>query len=300
MVGKNFNIFNFKSQPSLNLEKVNSDNNNILIIGLNHNNNQIIIAYYLVNFKRVILFSSYVQVSFISIGLKLKKPNYLSILTRNYSSMNVVLHPAWVTGFTDAEGSFILTITKKTKLNVGWAVRLIFTIGLHEKDLPILQSLKNLFTVGSIIKLGEKTFVYRVESQNDVITIIYHFDKFKLVTQKAVDYELWKQVFQLMERREHLTMEGLHKILAIKASMNWGLSDKLKLEFTNILPVERPKLINIKIQDRHWFIYDDANSNIKFFTQKGIYIWQSVDGKNIYVDHSINLYNRISSFVLSP
>ena len=120
MVGKNFNIFNFKSQPSLNLEKVNSDNNNILIIGLNHNNNQIIIAYYLVNFKRVILFSSYVQVSFISIGLKLKKPNYLSILTRNYSSMNVVLHPAWVTGFTDAEGSFILTITKKTKLNVGW------------------------------------------------------------------------------------------------------------------------------------------------------------------------------------
>lgn len=76
--------------------------------------------------------------------------------------MNVVLHPAWVTGFTDAEGSFILTITKKTKLNVGWAIRLIFTIGLHEKDLPILQSLKNLFTVGSIIKLKEKTFVYRV------------------------------------------------------------------------------------------------------------------------------------------
>lgn len=73
-----------------------------------------------------------------------------------------------------------------------------------------------------------------------------------MVTQKAVDYELWKQVFQLMERREHLTVEGLHKILAIKALMNWGLSDKLKLEFTNILPVERPKLINIKIQDRHW------------------------------------------------
>ena len=72
MVYKNFNIFNLKSQPSLNLENVNSDNNNILIIGLNPNNNKIRIAYYQINFNRVRLFSSYVQVSFISIRLKLK------------------------------------------------------------------------------------------------------------------------------------------------------------------------------------------------------------------------------------
>ena len=32
--------------------------------------------------------------------------------------------------------------------------------------------------------------------------------------------------------------------------------------------------------------------------QKGIYIWESLDGKNIYVGHSINLYNRISSYFM--
>lgn len=28
--------------------------------------------------------------------------------------------------------------------------------------------------------------------------------------------------------------------------------------------------------------------------QKGVYVWETLDGKNLYVGHSINLYNRIS------
>ena len=32
--------------------------------------------------------------------------------------------------------------------------------------------------------------------------------------------------------------------------------------------------------------------------QKGVYVWKTRDGKNMYVGHSINLYNRISSYFL--
>ena len=32
--------------------------------------------------------------------------------------------------------------------------------------------------------------------------------------------------------------------------------------------------------------------------QKGVYIWESLDGKHMYVGHSINLYNRISSYFM--
>jgi hypothetical protein len=32
--------------------------------------------------------------------------------------------------------------------------------------------------------------------------------------------------------------------------------------------------------------------------QKGIYVWESLDGKLMYVGHSINLYNRISSYFM--
>ena len=36
---------------------------------------------------------------------------------------------------------------------------------------------------------------------------------------------------ELIERGEHLTLEGLRLIVALKASMNQGLSDELKLAF---------------------------------------------------------------------
>jgi len=32
--------------------------------------------------------------------------------------------------------------------------------------------------------------------------------------------------------------------------------------------------------------------------QKGVYIWETLDSKNMYVGHSINLYNRISSYFM--
>jgi hypothetical protein len=32
--------------------------------------------------------------------------------------------------------------------------------------------------------------------------------------------------------------------------------------------------------------------------QKGVYLWETLDGKHMYVGHSINLYNRISSYFM--
>lgn len=32
--------------------------------------------------------------------------------------------------------------------------------------------------------------------------------------------------------------------------------------------------------------------------QKGVYVWESLDSKQVYVGHSINLYNRISSYFM--
>ena len=47
-------------------------------------------------------------------------------------------------------------------------------------------------------------------------------------------------------------MEGLRKLIAIKASMNRGLSDKLKSAFPNIIPVDRPVVIDQVIPDPNW------------------------------------------------
>jgi len=43
-----------------------------------------------------------------------------------------------------------------------------------------------------------------------------------------------------MNKGEHLTIDGLYKILSIKASLNKGLPEALLASFPMITPVERP------------------------------------------------------------
>ena len=50
--------------------------------------------------------------------------------------------------------------------------------------------------------------------------IIPHFDKYPLITQKRADFELFKTAFEIINHQEHLTIEGLRKLVAIKTSLN--------------------------------------------------------------------------------
>jgi hypothetical protein len=80
---------------------------------------------------------------------------------------------------------------------------------------------------------------------------LYSIEKFPLITQKRADYELFKRVVEIINRKEHLTLDGLKMILAIKASLNNGLSDELKAAFPNIIPVQRPVVKGQEIPDPH-------------------------------------------------
>lgn len=55
-----------------------------------------------------------------------------------------------------------------------------------------------------------------------------------------------------MKRKEHLTEDGLRKIVAIKASMNYGLSDKLLVAFPDVVPVKRPLVELSQTIDSQW------------------------------------------------
>lgn len=70
--------------------------------------------------------------------------------------------------------------------------------------------------------------------------IIPHFLKYPLLTQKGQDFVLFKLAVELINQKQHLTIEGLRKIVSIRASMNNGLTETLLEGFPNITPVERP------------------------------------------------------------
>jgi len=163
---------------------------------------------------------------------------------------NKILHPYFITGFTDAEGCFHVSVVDKADQKVGKSVRVLFQISLHKKDKALLNKIKKYFGVGTVIDRKDNVFYYKVSQAKDLMLIIDHFDKFFLLTQKRADFELFKQAVNLILKKEHLTYNGLQKIINIKASMNFGkLSDKLLASFPNTVPVKRPIIKDPVISD---------------------------------------------------
>ena len=158
------------------------------------------------------------------------------------------LNPWFVTGFTDAEGCFIITILRNpcsdASTKTGWKVQARFTISLHKKDMALMGLIKSYFGGrGNISKEYKNIIKYEITSIQDLINVIIpHFEKFPLKTQKKADYILWKKAIELMQNKEHLRIEGLRHILALKASLNLGLSVELKEAFPGIIPIGRSSL----------------------------------------------------------
>jgi hypothetical protein len=148
---------------------------------------------------------------------------------------------------------FTLVLEKNKKYSTGWVVELNFLITLHQKDQTLLESIQSFFEVGIISKQGENVIKFQVRSNKDLAVIIDHFDKYPLITQKKSDYLLFKQAFNLISRKEHLTREGLLSLVAIKAMMNSnGLPEELKIAFPNITSVVRPEIYDREIKDPNW------------------------------------------------
>ena len=69
---------------------------------------------------------------------------------RQYSSITnsknkVLLHPEWITGFTDGEGSFIIKLSKVKGYRLGWKIQPVFQIKLNLRDLDLLSCIKDYF-----------------------------------------------------------------------------------------------------------------------------------------------------------
>jgi hypothetical protein len=92
-------------------------------------------------------------------------------LTTEYNGQ---LNPCFVTGFTDAEGCFHLSINKDSRHKIGWKVRLGFEIHLHIKDLPLLKMFKEYFGVGFVTPY-DSIACFRVQSFKDLPVIVKHF-----------------------------------------------------------------------------------------------------------------------------
>jgi len=112
--------------------------------------------------------------------------------------------------------------------------------------------MQSFFGVGNVY-IKSNSVTYEVKSVKDLVNVIIpHFDKYPLITQKHADFLLFKSIVLLISQKEHTNMEGLKKIVGIRASLNRGLPPTLQALFPDITPVERPLGKDKEISDPNW------------------------------------------------
>lgn len=167
------------------------------------------------------------------------------------------LNPFYVTGFSDGESCFHLAIGKNSKYKNGYYVNPGFSITLHRKDKALLGKIQAYFGgIGTISLRSGKFVQFRVFSIEDLKVIINHFEDYPLITKKQMDFLLLKKALELIKNKEHLTFEGFRKIVSIRASMNKGLPESLKIAFpiTDVILNTRPLAISSEIRDPNWVV----------------------------------------------
>ena len=83
------------------------------------------------------------------------------LLNRTYSTLNnnQILNPWFITGFSDAESSFIISIYSDENNKLKWRVSAYFSIHVHIKDLPFLKLIQKTFGVGKVRKNNPNSFI---------------------------------------------------------------------------------------------------------------------------------------------
>lgn len=131
------------------------------------------------------------------------------------------LDPQWIVGFVDGEGCFFVGINPQPSMMVGFQVLPEFVVVQHHRDVQLLHGLKAYFGCGTVLKNHGDRWAYRARGHDNLRgRILPFFEKHQLKSRKRQDFESFRKVVLLMERKEHLTREGLERVRSIAGQMN--------------------------------------------------------------------------------
>lgn len=171
----------------------------------------------------------------------------------NLYATNNKLLPWQVTGFTDGEGGFYCSILQNP--NNRLRVKLEFKVVQKTHSMGILLNLQEFFSCGNVVIDNRKTDTkkYNVTALKDIVEkIVPHFNKYPCLTSKFLNFQNWKEISKLMANNEHLSAEGLQKIIAISNNMNTkrNFADKYNYLKSSLI-LDGNGYVNFKLPE-HW------------------------------------------------
>lgn len=142
------------------------------------------------------------------------------------------ISPENISGFVVGEGCFYVESGRDPKYRLGHRIRAAFCIELREDDREILESIQSVLKCGNIYHLDFGRYKgyakkkwkphvkYRVSNQTDIIgKVVPFFTKYPLFGKKRRVFEVYCQIVEKIECKEHLTPAGLEETRLLVAEL---------------------------------------------------------------------------------
>lgn len=116
----------------------------------------------------------------------------------------------WFSGFTDAEGNFLITLDREY-------IKFRFKINLHIDDVKVLHLIKSKLNIGRVyIENDKKRCSFIVEKYSDIKNVICPlFKKYTLHTSKKLDFDNFFEAVLI-----NLSVAQIERIRFLKNNMN--------------------------------------------------------------------------------
>lgn len=134
------------------------------------------------------------------------------------------ISPYYITGLVETDGSFVVTFDKNSRNRYGLrAVPKFYITQYQSEESDILfKKIQQYFGCGHITASRyDNCYYYIISSRQQLLDkILPHFDKYPLKSTKHQSYQIFKRVIQMQQSKQHITREGLAKIIELCYDMN--------------------------------------------------------------------------------
>ena len=137
----------------------------------------------------------------------------------NNMNKNFNITPEWISGFTQSDGSFVISYIN-TKSGMPIRPVPVFNLTQSNLDYDLFMEIKKYLGIGKVYNNRENvTFV--VKSIDEIVEVLMPlFDKHPLRGSKFAGYDIFKTVVLMIKDKKHLTLEGVIQILNLSYFMN--------------------------------------------------------------------------------
>jgi len=156
-------------------------------------------------------------------GKLISNQKYDQLVKHNYSGIfnidliaplkELSLDNYWLTGFTQADGCFHISIAKSKTHKTGFSVRLEYSLKQNDK-LP-LELLLEKCKLGNLSQYHTGIWCYKSTGFKTAHFLINYFDTYNLFAGKYVSYLKFRKVYIMITQGKHLEEKGIMKIRSI-------------------------------------------------------------------------------------